>query len=81
VDEEVVLRDVVVGVDGSPGARTALGWGVRQAQLRGLAVRPVGAAGTLQQGTGDGASERPLAWPRLKAPTGSDPALTANYRV
>jgi nucleotide-binding universal stress UspA family protein len=32
---------VVVGVDGSAGARTALAWGLREARLRGGAVRPV----------------------------------------
>ncbi|SHN60313.1 Nucleotide-binding universal stress protein, UspA family [Geodermatophilus obscurus] len=41
MDEVVTTDEVVVGVDGSDGARTALAWGLREAQLRGAAVRPV----------------------------------------
>jgi nucleotide-binding universal stress UspA family protein len=33
--------EVVVGLDGSAGARTALAWALEEAQLRGGAVRPV----------------------------------------
>jgi nucleotide-binding universal stress UspA family protein len=41
VDEAVTLHQVVVGVDGSAGARTALDWGLREARLRGLTLRLV----------------------------------------
>jgi nucleotide-binding universal stress UspA family protein len=41
VDEAALLHEVVVGVDGSPGARAALDWGLREARLRGLATRLV----------------------------------------
>ena len=33
MDEAVTLHQVVVGVDGSAGARTALDWGLREARL------------------------------------------------
>ncbi len=39
--DATTLHDVVVGVDGSDGARTALAWGLREARLRGAAVRLV----------------------------------------
>jgi nucleotide-binding universal stress UspA family protein len=39
--DEAPLGEVVVGVDGSAGARTALAWGLREARLRGAAVRLV----------------------------------------
>ena len=39
--DEAPLREVVVGVDGSAGARTALAWGLREGRLRGAAVRLV----------------------------------------
>ena len=32
---------IVVGVDGSPVSRTALGWAVEEAKLRGCAVEAV----------------------------------------
>jgi nucleotide-binding universal stress UspA family protein len=41
MDGVSTTNEVVVGVDGSVGARTALAWGLREAQLRGGAVRPV----------------------------------------
>jgi nucleotide-binding universal stress UspA family protein len=41
VGETAMPREVVVGVDGSAGARTALAWALREAQLRGVAVRVV----------------------------------------
>jgi len=41
VDEAGTPHEVVVGVDGSAGARTALAWGLREARLRGSAVRLV----------------------------------------
>ena len=41
MDEVAMTSEVVVGVDGSDGARTALAWGLREARLRGGAVRPV----------------------------------------
>ena len=41
MDEVAVSNEVVVGVDGSDGARTALAWGLQEARLRGGAVRPV----------------------------------------
>jgi nucleotide-binding universal stress UspA family protein len=41
MDELATTDGVVVGVDGSDGARTALAWGLREARLRGAAVRPV----------------------------------------
>ena len=39
MDEAGTPHEVVVGVDGSAGARTALAWGLREARLRGSAVR------------------------------------------
>src|SRR5918999_1186688 len=36
-----MTTEVVVGLDGSAGARTALAWALKEAQLRGGAVRPV----------------------------------------
>ena len=36
-----MTTEVVVGLDGSAGARTALAWALQEAQLRGGAVRPV----------------------------------------
>ena len=41
MDEAAMMNEVVVGLDGSAGARTALAWGLREAQVRGGAVRPV----------------------------------------
>ena len=41
MDEAGTTHEVVVGVDGSTGARTALAWGLREAQLHGGAVRLV----------------------------------------
>ena len=41
MDEVTTTTEVVVGLDGSAGARAALAWGLREAQLRGGAVRPV----------------------------------------
>jgi nucleotide-binding universal stress UspA family protein len=41
MDEVATTTEVVVGLDGSDGASTALAWGLREAQLRGVAVRPV----------------------------------------
>jgi nucleotide-binding universal stress UspA family protein len=41
MDGVSTTNEVVVGVDGSAGARTALAWGLREARLRGGAVRPV----------------------------------------
>jgi nucleotide-binding universal stress UspA family protein len=41
MDEVPMTHEVVVGVDGSDGARTALAWGLREAQLRAAAVRLV----------------------------------------
>jgi len=41
MDEVGTTTEVVVGLDGSAGARTALAWGLREARLRGRAVRPV----------------------------------------
>jgi nucleotide-binding universal stress UspA family protein len=41
VGEAAAPREVVVGVDGSTGARTALAWALREAQLRGIPVRVV----------------------------------------
>ena len=41
MDETATTDDVVVGLDGSAGARTALAWGLQEARLRGGAVRPV----------------------------------------
>jgi nucleotide-binding universal stress UspA family protein len=41
MDDALTLHEVVVGVDGSAGARMALDWALREARLRGLAVRLV----------------------------------------
>jgi nucleotide-binding universal stress UspA family protein len=41
VDDAATPHQVVVGVDGSEGARRALAWGLQEAHLRGEAVRPV----------------------------------------
>jgi nucleotide-binding universal stress UspA family protein len=41
MDLAVPVQQVVVGVDGSHGARTALEWALREASLRGLPVRMV----------------------------------------
>jgi len=41
VDETASLHEVVVGVDGSAGARAALDWALREATLRDRAVRMV----------------------------------------
>ncbi|MEX5719515.1 universal stress protein [Geodermatophilus maliterrae] len=41
MDEAATTTEVVVGLDGSAGARTALAWGLQEARLRGGAVRPV----------------------------------------
>jgi nucleotide-binding universal stress UspA family protein len=41
VDETASLHEIVVGVDGSAGARVALTWALREATLRGCAVRMV----------------------------------------
>ena len=41
MDDAAAPHQVVVGVDGSDGARSALAWGLREAQLRGGAVRLV----------------------------------------
>jgi nucleotide-binding universal stress UspA family protein len=41
MDEGAMTDGVVVGVDGSDGARTALAWGLQEARLRGAAVRTV----------------------------------------
>src|SRR3954470_15098967 len=41
LDEPVRLRQVVGGGDGSGGARAGLDWALREARLRGLAVRLV----------------------------------------
>jgi nucleotide-binding universal stress UspA family protein len=41
MDERASTTEVVVGVDGSDGAGTALAWALREARLRGGAVRPV----------------------------------------
>lgn len=41
MDDAATPHQVEVGVDGSDGARAALAWGLREAQLRGGAVRPV----------------------------------------
>jgi len=40
-EERASTTEVVVGVDGSDGGRTALAWALREARLRGGAVRPV----------------------------------------
>jgi nucleotide-binding universal stress UspA family protein len=41
VDDAASPHQVLVGVDGSEGARTAVAWGLQEAQLRGGAVRLV----------------------------------------
>ena len=41
MDEAASLHEVVVGVDGSAGARAALDWALREARLRDLAIRLV----------------------------------------
>ena len=41
MDRAGTPHEVVVGVDGSPGARTALAWGLREARLRRTPVRLV----------------------------------------
>ncbi|MBM7808240.1 nucleotide-binding universal stress UspA family protein [Geodermatophilus bullaregiensis] len=41
MDETATTTDVVVGLDGSAGARTALAWALQEARLRGGVVRPV----------------------------------------
>ena len=41
MDEMAMTNHVVVGLDASAGARTALAWGLQEAWLRGGAVRPV----------------------------------------
>lgn len=41
MDDVATTTGVVVGLDGSDGARTALAWGLQEARLRGGAVRPV----------------------------------------
>lgn len=49
------VREVVVGVDGSDEARRALAWGVREAGLRGVAVRVLTVwAGSPPSGAGEG---------------------------
>ncbi|MGY1700542.1 universal stress protein [Geodermatophilus sp. SYSU D00766] len=41
MDDATTPREVVVGVDGSDGARTALAWALREAGLHGVPVRAV----------------------------------------
>lgn len=72
------VREAVVGVDGSDGARRALAWGIREARLRGVGVRVVTVrAGGPAPAEGDPACTVAQLDQALRARMGSDAAEAA----